>query len=33
LLAVTGIAIFVGTGLVAYFLTRRWHESTAIREN
>lgn len=33
LLAVTGIAIFMGTGLAAYFLTRRWHESAAIREN
>ena len=33
LLATTGIVIFIVTGLVAYFLTRRWHESTAAREN
>ncbi len=33
ILAVTGIAIFAITGLVAYLTTRHWHESAAAREN
>lgn len=33
LLAATGIAIFIATGLLARFILRRWHESVAPREN